>query len=125
MKYKTLVRLALQLFGVVLLVLGLLDVPTLLSNYFQYASMMGTIGPSGTSSLWWSLGTWGSRSVIKIAVGFYLFRTGAPFIVNRLIPSNRPYCHECGYELTRAAGPLCPECGTAIPPAPSPSSPAS
>jgi len=115
MKYKTLARLSLQIFGVALVILGLLDLPYVLFTYAQYASMMNSLGAGSPNSLWWSVGQFAIRSLLKVAVGFYLFRTGAPFILNRLIPSNRPYCHECGYELTRAAGPICPECATPIP----------
>ncbi len=33
-------------------------------------------------------------------------------IANLAIPGNRPYCDECGYDLTRAGAAACPECGT-------------
>ena len=52
--------------------------------------------------------------MIQLCIGLYLFR-GGDWIVNRVIPTNRPYCHECGYDLTGSgmAG-ECPECGTAF-----------
>ncbi len=110
MKYKTLVRLVFKVYGVFLLIRSITAVGWYGFDFFQYATM----SMSGGTDL---LGT-AKPLVYYIAeglFGLYLFRTGAPFIVNRLIPSNRPYCHECGYELTRAAGPICPECATPIP----------
>lgn len=49
------------------------------------------------------------------AIGLYLF-FGGEWVVNLAIASNRPYCPECGYDLSRATGPVCPECGTLLPP---------
>jgi hypothetical protein len=50
-------------------------------------------------------------NALYAAVGLYLF-FGGKWIVDKAIPSNRPYCHECGYELTAATQNRCPECGT-------------
>lgn len=50
---------------------------------------------------------------IKTAFGLYLLLDGRWF-ADRAIPSNRPYCGECGYELTGHAQGRCPECGTPI-----------
>ncbi|MGB7157408.1 MAG: hypothetical protein WBD40_05045 [Tepidisphaeraceae bacterium] len=33
-------------------------------------------------------------------------------VLLKAIPGNRPYCHECGYDLTNAVGHVCVECGT-------------
>ena len=41
----------------------------------------------------------------------YLF-FGGKWIADKAIPGNRPYCHECGYDLTNAVGNVCTECGT-------------
>jgi hypothetical protein len=50
----------------------------------------------------------------QLALGLYLF-FGGEWIVNRAIPSNRPYCPECGYDLSRSRREHCPECGVTLP----------
>jgi predicted amidophosphoribosyltransferase len=45
------------------------------------------------------------------ASGLYLF-FGGKWIVDLAIPGNRPYCQECGYDLTGAHRDRCPECDT-------------
>jgi hypothetical protein len=49
--------------------------------------------------------------LVQVCIGAYLF-FGGKRIVDLAIPSNRPYCHECGYDLTGAVGDICNECGT-------------
>jgi hypothetical protein len=57
----------------------------------------------------------GSGGILSLLIGLYLF-FGGKWIVNRAIPGNRPYCQECGYELTRTQSDRCPECGTSFHP---------
>ena len=52
--------------------------------------------------------------LLQFGVGAYLFLDGE-WVINFVIPSNRPYCPECGYDLTGSREPLCPECGTHVP----------
>lgn len=50
---------------------------------------------------------------IQLAAGLGLFFRGE-WIVHRIVPSNRPYCGQCGYELSHVSGGHCPECGTPL-----------
>lgn len=53
-------------------------------------------------------------SVVEAAFGAYLF-FGGEWIVNKVIPSNRPYCPNCGYDLSHNTGERCSECGVTLP----------
>jgi hypothetical protein len=104
MKYKTAVRLALKILGVFLIAQA---IPYLFNMvvYVLY-SLWSTGGPA----VEWYLGS-GLGSVVQVLIGLYLF-FGGKWIVDRVVPSNRPYCHECAYELTGLAQEgVCPECG--------------
>ena len=50
------------------------------------------------------------QPVIESGAGLYLF-VGGPCIINLAIPSNRPYCPECAYDLRGAVTNRCSECG--------------
>lgn len=66
----------------------------------------------------WSMFLWEVSGCLlgmpMLAAGLYLF-FGGEWIVNKAIPSNRPYCPHCGYDLSRGGGAVCPECGVALP----------
>ena len=105
MKYKTAFRLALKAIGVWLLareVGSIVWVAGTFVTMWRDPSQVFMLG----SAVQMAIGT-----VLGIAVGFYLF-FGGKWITNLAIPSNRPYCHECGYELTGNVTGVCPECGT-------------
>ena len=113
MKYKTLCRLLVKLLGVYFLGLGVTSIWRGVIQFVEYFQQ-------GLSSMRWEL--WGSLILYPIAdigVGLYLF-TGGKWVVDKLIPSNRPYCHECGYDLTGSVGNICVECGTPFKPVISP-----
>lgn len=110
MKYKTAVRLAVRLIGLFLIAQAL---PWVLVGCGSLALDVFAGGLFGSSGLV----SWQFRTTLVYScsalVGLYLFFGGA-WIVNRAIPSNRPYCPECGYETTGLpAEGICPECGTA------------
>jgi hypothetical protein len=108
MKYKTLFRVLLKLTGVWLVASAIPGFLTIVA--FMVQSM--TTAPLGQR-----LGSQYFYSILgplaQLAIGAYLFFGGA-WIADLAIPGNRPYCHECGYDLTGAEGNVCNECGTAF-----------
>jgi hypothetical protein len=106
LKYKTLFRLMLKAVGVLLFVQGFAwSLPQLVPYALQALLKTAVAGPPSTPSLY-AVGP-----VIQAIVGLYLF-FGGEWLVNKAIPSNKPYCHECGYDLSGAASNRCPECDT-------------
>ena len=104
MRYKTLCRLLLKLIGVWLFADGLLSVMGALPQTWYFFSDTSRFMP-------WYLAA-PIKGVLSIALGAYLLFSGK-WIVDLVVPGNRAYCHECGYDLTKAIGENCPECGTA------------
>lgn len=115
MKYKTAFRLAIRLIGVLLFFMqlpGLITAAaTIAGSLIEENSLT-----SGATFFSWPLMFYIPQllgSLVGVACGLYLFFSGA-WIVDRAIPSNRPYCAECGYELSGLTEEsVCPECGIA------------
>jgi len=113
MRYKTLFRVGLKLLGVYFFFTALVALASAVSNYIWQgwintpAGGVGVLISGSSSNIWF----WHASTVLELFVGLYLF-FGGKWIVDRAIPGNRPYCHECGYDLTNAIGNVCTECGT-------------
>jgi hypothetical protein len=107
MKHKTLFRMLLKLIGVWTFVGG---VQLVLAHLSQIIVMM-TASYRGPREQFWYLIPSMLTTAAQLAMGAYLF-FGGKWIVDLAIPGNRPYCHECGYDLTDAPGHVCTECGT-------------
>jgi hypothetical protein len=105
-KHKTLFRLLLKFLGVWLTANGIVSLVSTITNVIAMTFFRPT-GVSYSYPYWISL----LNGIVGIALGLYLF-FGGKRIVDLAIPSNRPYCHECGYDLTGAVGNVCNECGT-------------
>lgn len=111
MRYKTAFRLAVKAIGVYLIVESLMGLLTA-SAYLTSLSLSGTLGGGGGFD-WYFQVIQFVHPIGALVLGLYLF-FGGRWIVNLAIPSNRPYCHECGYELRGLpAEGECPECGVA------------
>jgi hypothetical protein len=117
MKHKTWFRLALKGIGIYMICTAIPSILAYTSSLaLQYSQMNSQVitGWSSAQQWLWMIPQaldWGSR----IAIGLYLV-LGGNWIVNKVIPSNRPYCPECGYELSHNASSMkCPECGVALP----------
>jgi hypothetical protein len=106
MKYKTLFRLLLKYLGVSMFVTGLSSLMMQIANITFYFTSPGIIGVQR-----WIFVINVFSPLIGMGIGLYLF-FGGKWIADKAIPGNRPYCHECGYDLTNAAGNVCTECGT-------------
>ena len=110
MRYKTLFRLALRWTGVFMIAGAL---PAVLWHGVWFVFML--LGFRGAQAFAWRfLNIEFLEPLLQVGVGAYLLFAGR-WIVNLAVPSNRPYCPECGYELTGLpAEGVCPECGTAF-----------
>ena len=111
MKYKTLFRLILKAIGVWLGITGLVHSVEGLCYALIWFLDSGSFGTSIKSASIYLAG-----GLLEFVAGLYLF-FGGKWIVNRAIPGNRPYCPECGYDLTGNQSGHCTECGTSLPPA--------
>ena len=119
MKHKTWFRLVLKALGIYL-------IATNLNGLAMVGLWIAQVGLANISSsvsspspipgeVWLQL----LPPAIPIAIGIYLL-FGGKWLVNFCIPSNRPYCPDCGYDVSGATE-RCPECGAALPePSPTP-----
>jgi hypothetical protein len=104
MKYKTLFRLALKAIGIMVFAEAIAPSMGALGWYLETRSNTA-FAPASFGHL--------IGGVVQLVTRVYLF-FGGKWIVNLAIPSNRPYCPECAYDLTGAPVERCPECGTAF-----------
>lgn len=121
MKHKTWLRLVLKCIGILLIGMGLPEAirqsGVLVQLYRMHVSarsqgsMPAFFGPNGPG-LGYTVNV--LAGFLQVAMGTYLL-LGGKWVVNGLVPSNRPYCPDCGYPLGGVQGGACPECGAAAP----------
>lgn len=121
MKHKTWLRLVLKCIGILLIGMGLPEairqMGVLVQLYRMHAAAANTgampafFGPNGPG-LGYTVNM--LAGFLQVAMGSYL-ALGGKWVVNRLVPSNRPYCPDCGYPLVGVQGGACPECGATMP----------
>ena len=117
MKHKTWFRLVLKAIGVLLIGFALPGVATLLANA-GYRTMYGDpfarlTGVAAQNWFRWQLVAGHVGDLVQLGLGLYLL-FGGRWIADLAILSNRPYCPECGYDISEATGKCCPECGVQI-----------
>jgi hypothetical protein len=109
MRYKTLFRIICKAIGVYFVINGvggvLSTAASVAANYMAFAS----VGRPGSYSPWWYVLSVVSP-LFQIAAGSYLFFDGRR-VADLALPGNRPYCPECGYDLSASTSGTCPECG--------------
>ncbi len=118
MKHKTWFRLILKAIGVLLVCLGLPDILNVVAVFLSIG--FGGLWGMPAQGFDWStvlaaLAQYGMIGALaKLLLGLYLL-FGGKLIVDLCIPSNRPYCPDCGFELRVIRGDKCSECGIRLP----------
>ncbi len=121
MKHKTWFRLVLKAIGIFLLATGAVGVVDSVSRSVGTVIFYGPFMPGGSGSsfdlqqmLAYALFNGVVGGIARLGIGAYLL-FGAAKLVNLCIPSNRPYCPHCGYDVRGVGDDLCPECGVRLP----------
>jgi hypothetical protein len=114
MKHKTWFRLVIRAVGVAFIGFSLPLLGSQIANLVGYLEYWSSTAVSGNLQSWHFLG-YLIGGIGQFALGVYCL-AGGKWIVDKCIPSNRPYCPECGYDLSHNAhATQCPECGVALP----------
>lgn len=121
MKHKTWFRLVLKAIGIFLIATG---GASLIDSIFRALGQTlvfgrfssGGFGPSASFEDVVVYMLYGGviGGIARIAIGAYLFLGGVK-LINFCIPSNQPYCPDCGYDVREVSIEKCPECGVRLP----------
>lgn len=105
MRYKTLTRLLIKLMGLYFIVQGVVYLINVVSGMIIRLLGNGGLDDFSNFELAYLI------SMLSMAGAGLFLLLASNWITDKLIPSNRPYCPNCGYELTGNTRPNCPECG--------------
>lgn len=112
MRYKTLFRLGLKLLGLALIVFAIPQtVYWIGSEVMNAVARNASYTQAGLTSELLRIAANALNIAMYFGIGLYLF-FGGKWIADLAIPSNRPYCPECGYDIKGVTGTRCPECDT-------------
>ncbi|MBX2850439.1 MAG: hypothetical protein KTR15_01690 [Phycisphaeraceae bacterium] len=111
MKHKTIIRLLIKLLGVFFLLNGVAGLLGAVTYFLVVLDDYSAVGESFYLAYPLSAAV-GSGAALVAGLVMLL---ASNWLANALIPSNRPYCPNCGYELTGMRGNDCPECGVQLP----------
>ena len=115
MKHKTWFRLIIRAIGVWVLATA---IPSAASSISRYVTMFFDSSVGTTNPYLWQSSYYLPELIrvgLQLGLGFYLL-FGGDWIINKCIPSNRPYCPDCGYDLSHnSQAANCPECGVTLP----------
>ena len=120
MKHKTWFRLVLKAIGILLLGISLpdlIDAVLMFSDIaFNWSALVAGTGTRASLLTGHNMAAAIAQSLpglAQAAFGSYLFFDGK-WILNKAIPSNVPYCPDCGYDLSKNSTGRCPECGVTL-----------
>lgn len=110
MKHKTWFRLVLKAIGILIIAT---NIPTVIT--FGWTILVDYQKGAGL----WTWDSWLAGSVIGhaagVGIGVYLL-FGGEWLLNQIIPSNRRYCPDCGYDVSESpSATKCSECGVLLP----------
>jgi hypothetical protein len=103
MKHKTLFANLVKLLGVFFVVDGIASAVEQTAQFFVWSQSPPTSSPMPIVLIFVSY-------FVRIILGLTLFNQ-SKWVADLAVPGNRPYCPECGYDLTGSVSAVCPECG--------------
>jgi len=101
MRYKSQIRNFCKLLGIYFIVSGVAGIIQAVVMPLMYMQMQHYLAQSLLMSL---------SPLFELVAGVVLFWQSG-YVVNLIVPGDRPYCPECGYDFTGNTSAVCPECG--------------
>lgn len=112
--YKPLFRAGLKLLGLFLILDAVLQTIPLLVGPLYSMFAQNTQFQVQTNELLIGLAMRNAAPLAQAAAGVYLMSNRTEWLVRLAIPTDRPRCPDCAYDLTGCESKACPECGCPI-----------